>query len=871
MLLPTRADWIKSAAGMVLAMLVFAGYLAVRSGNGLTAALAHWDQVLAVGVLAGNGIVCALWLLRLRYHQTLRALAKFVIEYKHNPTSTSGPLQQQLRDTSPDLSRLADSLDGLCSSYRQALADRVVHSAALESLRSLLGRVDPERPGPPGASFRGNTTSRDMVARFTPNLYWLTATPSLQQFLGCQMAELNGRPFADLIHPDDLANAQQAFQTALQTGEAHNITFRLRIRQAPSSKESGHSGKRMSSAADAALEVRHVQVDMLTRYNETLVPLHIRCYLVDITDKIRSENELRRRTRELSETNERLRQINMDLQRLKESYRDLYHNAPVMYFSLDANGHFVTFNDTILDTLGYSRDELFKQPYTRLLTSESQKRFLQDPTAYQKAGEVETQWLKKNGTVIDIWVRSTPVQDETGEFVRSRSVAQDVTERNRLASELRRRGDELERANAELLKINNALDEFTGAVAHDLKEPLRTVESYSHFLAEEYVTELGPEGASYLDFLVKASRRLSNLIEDLLVLAQAGRITRELTAFDLGETVATVCNDLDALIQRSDASVVVVGTLPRVYGDSPRVTQLLSNLITNGIKYNTSATPRITIGVRSATTHSGQTQPPTEPRDERTFVTVYVADNGIGIDPAFHDEIFGVFRRLHDPDKYEGTGAGLAIVKKVVEAHDGQIWVESQPGQGSTFLFTLPLAASPDSTAASAASPSRHAGTAPITMLDAQSRADNGVPIGSTAVTGSEAPAFPAATILLVEDMPEIALIAQKLTRRAGYDVHWVTSAEAGWEYLEQHRPELVLLDIHLPGMSGVDLCKMLRATPRLQDLTIALFSQLEQPEAQAAGRSVGADFVLSKDLLCRASVWQRKLDEILSASKVRA
>lgn len=869
MLLPTRADWIKSAAGAALAMLIFAGYLALRQGA-YEAVPPAWDQILAVGLLVGNGIVCALWILRLRYHQTLRSLSGFINEYKQNPTSTGKPLQHQLQDQSPDLARLASSLDGLCSSYRQALADKVDESAALESLRSLLGRIDPEKPGPPGASFRGNTTSRDMVARFTPNMYWLTATPSLQQFLGCQMAELNGRPFAELIHPDDLVSAQQAFQTALQAGEAHNITFRLRVRQAATVKDTGPSGKKLSRTSDAILDVRHVQVDMLTRYNDTLVPLHIRCYLVDITDKVRSENELRRRTRELSETNERLRQINVDLQRLKESYRDLYHNAPVMYFSLDAGGHFVTFNDTLLEALGYSRDELFKQPYTRLLTLESQKRFLQDPTAYQKSGEVETQWLKKDGTAIDIWVRSTPVQEETGQFVRSRSVAQDVTERNRLAMELRRRGDELERANGDLLKINNALDEFTGAVAHDLKEPLRTVESYSHFLAEEYAKELGPEGASYLDFLVKASRRLSNLIEDLLTLAQAGRITREPTAFDLGETVATVCRDLDALVQRRDASVVVVDKLPRVVGDSPRVTQLLSNLITNGIKYNTEAMPRIRIGTRSEIAHDG-TNPPSSARDERSFVTVFVSDNGIGIDPAYHDEIFGVFRRLHDADKYEGTGAGLAIAKKVVEAHNGRIWVESQPGLGSTFLFTLPLADCPDGNLAPGNVSARSQRRAPLTQLDVEERPVIGRSKGIDPALTSDSPAFPAATILMVEDMPEIALITQKLTRRAGYDIHWVTSAEAGWEYLQHHRPELVLLDIHLPGMSGVDLCKMLRSTPDLQDLTIALFSQLEQPEAQAAGRSVGANFVLSKDLLCRANVWQRKLDEILSASKVRA
>src|SRR5262249_27046614 len=121
------------------------------------------------------------------------------------------------------------------------------------------------------------------------------------------------------------------------------------------------------------------------------------------------------------------------------------------------------------------------------------------------------------------------------------------------------------------------------------------------------------------------------------------------------------------------------------------------------------------------------------------------------------------------------------------------------------------------------------------------------------------------ARILLVEDMPDIALIAQELARRAGHDIHWVNSAEAGWDYLQQHRPALVLLDIHLPGMSGVEFCKLLRRTPRLDDLTIALFSQLDEPEDQSAARSAGADFVLSKELLCQAADWQGKLDEILN------
>jgi PAS domain S-box-containing protein len=853
-------------------MIVFVGFLVLRNGGDPAAFWVHWELILALGLLVGNGIIGALWVARLRHHRTLQNLSRFLNDYRRNPASTPERLQQHLPDCSPDLVQLTQSVEALCASYRQALSDRVVQNAALESLRSLLGRVDLDKGPASGVSFRGNTTSRDMVARFTPNQYWLTATPSLQQFLGHPITDLNGRPVAEVTHPDDQDIVKQAFQTALQTGEAHNISFRVRICHARDGKDTGHS-KTLSRQSSA--EVRHVQVDMLTRFSELGVPLHVRCYLVDISDRVRAEYELRRRTQELSQTNERLRQINLDLKRLKESYRDLYHHAPVMYFSLDPQGHLVTFNDTVLTTLGYSREELFKQPYTRLLASGGKERFLQDPEAYQKSGEVETQWVKQDGTIIDVWIRSTPLQDEKGVFVRSRSVAQDVTERNRLAQELRRRGDELERANADLMKINDSLDEFTGVVSHDLKEPLRTLESYGHFLLEEYAEQLGDEGAHYLDHMINASRRLSNLIEDLLALAQAGRITHELKAFDLNDTVRTACKDLDSLIQRRDAEVIIEGTLPAILGDSPRITQLLGNLITNAIKYNKSGTPRVLIGERRHAQANGHAAPPIphRRRTDRDFVTIYVADNGIGIDPAYHDQVFGVFRRLHHGEQYEGTGAGLAIAKKIVEAHGGHIWVESTPGNGATFCFTLPRAATsalelqtPRDHAP--ARPERRAETALAPSLSTE------LELAAAAAAGPivEGPTTaPRAVILLVEDMPEIALIAQKLACRAGYQTYWVPTAEAAWEFLNQTQPDLVLLDINLPGMSGLDLCKMLRGTPHLQGLTIALFSQEDQPEAQAAGRSAGADFVLSKDLLCRTSAWQRKLDEIIAASKVRA
>jgi light-regulated signal transduction histidine kinase (bacteriophytochrome) len=136
--------------------------------------------------------------------------------------------------------------------------------------------------------------------------------------------------------------------------------------------------------------------------------------------------------------------------------------------------------------------------------------------------------------------------------------------------------------------------------------------------------------------------------------------------------------DLRDLIQRKQASVRVQGPLPPAMGDPERVMQLLANLVSNGLKYNNNAQPEVVIG----------SDPPPDGQDGQ--VTLYVRDNGMGIDPAYHEQIFRIFRRLHRREEVEGTGAGLAICKRIVEAHGGRIWVDSRAGQGATFLFTLP-------------------------------------------------------------------------------------------------------------------------------------------------------------------------------------
>jgi PAS domain S-box-containing protein len=430
-------------------------------------------------------------------------------------------------------------------------------------------------------------------------------------------------------------------------------------------------------------------MDVMTCYTEAGLPLHLRCHFIDVSNRVRTETELRARTEELSQANARLRQINDALQRLKESYRDLYHQAPVLYFSLDARGHFVACNDTILRTLGYPREALLGQPYTRLLTPAGRSAFLAQPTVFQRPGELETQWVKQDGTVIDVWIATTTIRDERGAFVRSRSAARDVTEHKRLANALAAKADEAAVANAHLRRVNQELEDFTYVVSHDLKEPLRTLEAFSKFLAADCGPALGPEGHEYISHLTQASRRLGALIDDLLTLSRSGRVIHAPRPFSWDHALQTVLADLRDLIHRARAAVRVEGPLPPVAGDPERVIQLLSNLVSNGIKYNKSPRPEVVLGATgNGEWRMGNEQP--SPQSPAGFVTLYVRDNGVGIDPVYHEQVFRIFRRLHRRDEVEGTGAGLAICKRIVEAHGGRIWVESQVGQGATFYFTLP-------------------------------------------------------------------------------------------------------------------------------------------------------------------------------------
>ena len=312
--------------------------------------------------------------------------------------------------------------------------------------------------------------------------------------------------------------------------------------------------------------------------------------------------------------------------------------------------------------------------------------------------DVEFRVTQPDGTQRWIQGKGAVDYDEQGQPWRMIGVNIDITERKEaelqlgalnatLEAQVIQRTEALNQANLELQRSNNELQEFAYVASHDLQEPLRKIQAFGNLLQEEYGDVVG-EGKMYIERMRSAAARMRVLIDDLLAFSRVTTKAQPFVAVDLNAVAQQVIDDLDPRLE-STHGTIELGELPTIKADPQQMYQMLQNLLSNAVKFHKpDRSPLVKV---SCELLPASADPDAEGAQSGAHCILSIEDNGIGFDEKYTDRIFTVFQRLHGKEKYEGTGIGLAVVRKIVERHGGMIVAYSSPGEGATFLVTLPI------------------------------------------------------------------------------------------------------------------------------------------------------------------------------------
>ena len=287
----------------------------------------------------------------------------------------------------------------------------------------------------------------------------------------------------------------------------------------------------------------------------------------------------------------------------------------------------------------------------------------------------EIVYCEVSSKLLEIWKQQCLVgffRDVTERKTAEKKLEDSYRSLEKQLSEINMLQKELETANQLLGQSNVDLENYTYAVSHDLKAPLRAIRSFSTFILEDYSEKLDDTGKDYFQRIVAASSRMDTLIENLLLLSRVGRKFMEVETVDLNQLLEEIVADLTPTLKKSNGKIVF-HNLPKVTIPKTWMKQSFMNLIDNGLKFNKSKTPTVEVTCE-------------ETELELLFK---VSDNGIGVEEKYFDRLCTIFERLHTQEEYAGTGVGLAICKKIIQQFGGRIWIESQVGKGTTFFFTL--------------------------------------------------------------------------------------------------------------------------------------------------------------------------------------
>ena len=348
-------------------------------------------------------------------------------------------------------------------------------------------------------------------------------------------------------------------------------------------------------------------------------------------------------------------------------------------FSKDLDANVTSWNAAAERIFGFSSQEMQGQSILKIFPegrAAELASIMRRVARGERIEQYETVRRTKSGELLNVSLTISPIQDPLGRISGASVISRNITEQVRAAERLARLNEDLKRSNQILEHTNQDLERFAFIASHDLQEPLRMITSYSQLLIKSHAGEFDPEAKTFVDIIVSGTTRMRELLADLLAYAEIrSRDETPLEMVDLNAVVEDVRQNLETAIAENGA-VISSDRLPMVHAYRAHLQPLFQNLIGNAIKYRSARPPRVHVSVQE---QDG------EPRFS-------VSDNGIGIDSEYHKQIFEVFRRLHG-GKIPGTGVGLAICQRIVERYGGRIWVESQRGEGSTFLFTLPNAA----------------------------------------------------------------------------------------------------------------------------------------------------------------------------------
>lgn len=363
------------------------------------------------------------------------------------------------------------------------------------------------------------------------------------------------------------------------------------------------------------------------------------------------------------------RLINEDkISKAAEEIKELYDKAPCGYLSVDSNIFLCNVNQTLLQWLGYAPDEVLgKMKYEDLLTPASKEAHLSSFNEvfarYLADGyinDLEYEFQRKDGTSFPALVNSIAVFDNNGNFIKSRSTVFNHTEQKK--------------AQEQLKAANKELESFSYSVSHDLRAPLRAISGYSQILTEDFGNELGNEPRRLLGLISQNSKKMGQLIDDLLDFSRLGRKELHKVNVPMHQVVQNVYRELN-LENNTGNPEFIIHPLPTVQADASSIRQVWINLISNALKYSQQK--------EHAVIEVGANDTPDE-------IIFYVKDNGDGFDMRYAHKLFGVFQRLHSDKEFSGTGVGLAIVQRVITRHGGRVWAKGAKSEGATFSFSLP-------------------------------------------------------------------------------------------------------------------------------------------------------------------------------------